>query len=61
MTKPNGKDILVLNDYPGRNKDFMKELGFAWIKTRTKGLTETIFNCVNYQLSNSPHGMTIGY
>ena len=61
LAKQNGRNILVLDDFPTTYVKFMQTIGAAWIENRKKNTVENILNCIDYSSQISAHGLTLGY
>ena len=61
LAKQNGRNILVLDDFPTTYVKFMQIIGAAWIENRKKNIVGNILNCIDYSSRISAHGLTLGY
>ena len=61
LAKKNGRNILVLDDFPSTYAPFMQNIGSAWIDIRKNDIVGNILNCVDYSSRTHTHGFTLGY
>ena len=61
LAKQNGRNILILDDFPSTYAPFMQMIGAAWIDNRKNDIVGNIFNCVDYSSRIQSHGLTLGY
>ena len=61
LAKQNGKNVLLLDDFPTTYAPFMQSIGAAWISNRKNDIVENILNCVDYSSPTQAHGFTVGY